>query len=224
MWSNTIKTSLRSLIKNRGHALINLGGLSLGITSALVLFLVAQFELSFDDYHKNKDNIYRVVRIDNNEYKSSATYPLIDAVRNDFPDLQHVTITDTNQGDPVFGIPQSDGTMVMFKEKPVAFVDPEFFKMFDYVWVEGGKDALFTEKTVVLNKTLAHKYFGNESALGKVISYNNIYDLTVSGVVEDAPLNTELPFHAFISYRLGADKHGWDDWDSSSSSLKVSLK
>ncbi|MEP2671593.1 MAG: ABC transporter permease [Cyclobacteriaceae bacterium] len=226
MLRNTIKSSLRSLLKNRSHTLINLGGLSLGITSALILLLVVRFELSFDNYHESKDYIFRVVRIDNSEYKSSATYPLIDAVRSDFPDLEHVTITDTNEGDPVFGIPQSDGTMERFKEKPVAFVDPEFFKMFDYVWLEGDADALVREKTVVLNKTLAHKYFGKESALGKVISYNNKYDLTVSGVVEDAPLNTELPFHAFISYRLGTDKHGWDDWDSSSSSINcfVQLK
>ncbi|MEQ8363893.1 MAG: ABC transporter permease [Cyclobacteriaceae bacterium] len=224
MWRNTIKSSLRSLLKNRSHALINLAGLSLGISSAIILFLVVRFELSFDDYHKNKDSIYRVVRIDNQEYRSSATYPLIDAIRNDFPDIAHVTITDTNEGDPVFGITQPDGTVERFKETPVAFVDPDFFKMFDYKWVEGGEDALYTEKTIVLNRTLADKYFGGKVAVGKVIRYNDQYDLTVSGVVDDAPSNTELPFHAFISYRLGADKHGWDDWDSSSSSINCFIQ
>lgn len=230
MWRNTIKASFRSLLKNRSHAFINLAGLSLGMTSAIILTLVVKYELSFDNYHENRDRIFRVVteriRYGEQNFTSGVTYPLVDAMRNDFPDLEYATITDTNQGDPVLGIAQPDGSVERFKETLVAFADPDFFKMFNYRFIEGGPDALQTEKSIVLNQSLARKYFGESTAVGKIISYNSRYDLTVTGVIEDAPKNTDLPFRAIISYRLGADKHGWEDWDSSSSAVNcyVQLK
>lgn len=228
MWSNTIKSSFRSILKNRSHTIINLIGLSLGITSAIILALVVRFELSFDNYHENKDRIFRVVterlKYEEHDYTSGVTYPLVEAIRNDFPDIEYATLIDTNQGDPVLAIAQPDGSIERFKEPFVAFADPEYFKIFTYQFLEGGSDALMTEKSIVLNQSLARKYFGKSRAIGKVINYNGKYDLTVSGVVEDAPKNTDLPFSAIISYRLGADKHGWDDWDSSSSSVNCYIK
>ncbi len=230
MWRNTIKSSFRSIIKNRSHTLINLIGLSFGITAAIILALVVKYELSFDNYHLNGKRIFRAVteRINYGEqdYTSGITYPLVEAMRNDFPDIEYATITDANQGDPVLGIAQPDGSMERFKETLVAFADPEYFKMFSYQFIEGGPDALLTEKSIVLSQSLARKYFGDSPAVGKIINYNNLYDLTVTGVVKDAPKNTDLPFRAIISYRLGADKHGWEDWDSSSSSINcyVQLK
>ena len=223
MWQNTFKASIRSILKNKSHTLINLVGLSLGTTSAILLALVVRYELSFDNYHENRDRIYRVVterlKYGEQDYTSGITYPLVDAMRNDFPDIEYAALTDTNQGDPVLGIAQPDGTMERFKEKLVAFADPEYFKIFSYRFIEGSPEALYTEKSIVLSRELARKYFGDVPAVGKVINYNGMYDLTVTGVMENPPKNTDLPFRAIISYRLGADKHGWDDWDSSSSSV-----
>jgi len=228
MWKNTIKSSFRSILKNKTHALINLAGLSLGITSAIILALVVRYELSFDNYHENRVKIFRVVtervKYEELDYTSGVTYPLVDAIRNDFPDIEYAALTDTNQGDPVFAITQPDGSLERFKEPLVAFADPDYFKIFSYQFIEGGPDALMAEKSIVLNQSLARKYFGESRAIGKIINYNSRYDLTVSGVVADAPNNTDLPFNAIISYRLGADKHGWDDWDSSSSSVNCYIK
>src|SRR5260221_4698256 len=79
--------------------------------------------------------------------------------------------------------------------------------MFHYAWLEGSAaDGLSRQKTVVLTESVARKFFGNSPALNQVINYNNKYDLTVSGVVKDAPLNTSFPFAMIISNKLGADR------------------
>lgn len=228
MIQNYFKLNFRALWKNRSHTAINMIGLALGITSALILFLVVRFELSFDNYHADADRIYRVVtersRYDKLDYTAGVTYPLPDAMRQDFPDIELITVTDSNEGDPVIGIPHRDGSVDRFKEKLVTFADPDYFSIFSYNWIEGNPSALAQEKTVVLTESIAKKYFGDESALGKVITFNSKYDLKVSGVVSDPPLNSDLPFTIIISNLLGADKHAWDNWDSSSSSVNAYLK
>ena len=96
--------------------------------------------------------------------------------------------------------------------------------MFHYSWIEGNSDALQKEKTVVLTASLAKKYFGNESALNKVFNFNNEFDVTVTGVIADPPLNTDFPFRMILSSRLGKDKRGWDDWGAMSSSINCMVK
>lgn len=218
------KSNIRSLWKNRNHTLINIVGLSLGISSALIIFLVVRFELSFDDYHTNRDRIYRLVteRLVNGEviYDVGVTYPQPEAMRADFPELELVAMTDSNMGDPVIGVTRDDGTVDRFKETQVTFTDPDYFQMFDYTWIEGSKaDALVKEKTVVLTKSIAQKYFGKTSAVGKVINFNSEFDLVVTHVVDDPPQNSDQPFRIIITNRLGADKRGWEDWASVSSSI-----
>ena len=96
------------------------------------------------------------------------------------------------------------------------FTDPEYLKILHYSWIEGNSDALQKEKTAVLTASLAKKYFGNESALNKVFNFNNQFDVTVTGVVADPPLNTDFPFRMILSSRLGKDKRGWDGWGAMS--------
>ncbi len=133
---------------------------------------------------------------------------------------------DANLSDPVITVSHSDGKVDRFKEPRVVFTDPEYFKMFNYTWIEGNDEALKNEKTVVLSESVAKKYFGDASALNKVINFNNEFDVTVTGVVKDPPVNTDLPFRIFFSSRLGANKRGWDNWGAMSSSIQcfVQLK
>lgn len=223
-----ILTALRALKKNSGHTFINVAGLALGITCSIVIFLIVRFELSYDNDQPEGDRIYRVVtaftRTSEYGYNSGTTYPIADALRQDFPDLEHVALVDRNLSDPVISVTKDDGSVVRFKEKNVAFADPEYFKMFHYRWLEGSDNALMNEKTVVLTASLAKKYFGNESALNKVINFNSDFEATVTGVISDPPLNTDFPFSMIFSLRLGADKRGWDDWSASSTSINCYVK
>lgn len=222
-------TNFRTLWKNKLHSSVNLLGLTFGIVSTLVIVLVIHFELSFDRYHADADRIYRIVTEKQEHgqvaFTAGITYPLPEAFRNDFPELAGVTIVDANETLPVFGIFDKNGSKKLFKETKVAFTDPDYFSIFTYHWIEGNPaNALTSEKTVVLTQSEARKLFGDEPVLNQVISYNNQFDLTVSGVVQDPPLNTDLPFTVFISNRLGADKHGWDNWGSTSASLNCYIK
>ena len=136
MLRNYLLIAFRSLIKNKGHAFVNVTGLALGITCSIVIFLIVRFELSYDNYHDQGDRIFRVVteytKSEPKGYSSGMTYPLPEALRRDFADLEYVAIVDANLYDPVIGITKKDGIVERYKEKNVVFVDPEYFKMFRY--------------------------------------------------------------------------------------------
>jgi ABC-type antimicrobial peptide transport system permease subunit len=228
MLKNYLLIAIRSLNKNKGHAFVNVTGLALGITCSIVIFLIVRFELSYDNYHDEGNRIFRIVteytKSDPKGYSSGMTYPFPPTMRQDFPDLEYVTIVDANMYDPVISTTKKDGSVDRFKESQVVFVDPEYLKMFRYSWIEGNSDALLKEKTVVLTASLAKKYFGDESALNKVLNFNNQFDVVVTGVVADPPLNTDFPFRMILSARLGKDKRGWDGWGATSSSINCMIK
>lgn len=223
MIRNYILTTLRSFWKNRSHAFINILGLSLGITCSILIFLILRFELSYDTFHSKGNRIYRIVTEYYGEetgYNSGTTYPLPVALRNDFADLEKVVLVDSNMGDPVMTVTGKDGTQDRFKETRAAFVDPEYFQVFDYKFKEGNASALASEKTVVLSESVAKKYFGDAPAINQVINFNNQFDVTVTGIIQDPPVNTDLPFHVLLSSKLGADKRGWDGWGATASSVQ----
>jgi hypothetical protein len=203
-------------------------GLALGITCSIVIFLILRFELSYDDFHAEGDRTYRIVteytKSEKPGYNAGITYPLPEALRQDFAELDHVTIVDGNLYDPVISVTSKDGSVDRFKEANVVFVDPEYLQMFHHVWIEGNPSALNREKTVVLTESLSKKYFGNESALNKVIHFNNQFDVTVTGVVKDPPLNTDFPFKMILSMRLGKDKRGWESWAPMSTSINCYIQ
>jgi ABC-type lipoprotein release transport system permease subunit len=228
MVRNYLLIALRSLRKNRSHALVNVLGLALGITCSIVIFLIVRFELSYDNFHADVERIYRIVttytKSSTPGYGSGIAYPLPDALRQDFPDLENVTIVDNNFEAVVISIPREDGSVDRFKETSVAFVDPEYLEIFKYEWIAGNRTALEREKTAVLTSSLAKKYFGDEPALNKVITFDNQFDVTITGVVSDPPLNTDLHFQLLLSSRLGKDKRDWGEWGTTASSINCYIK
>src|SRR5215207_3245127 len=165
MIKNYFLTTLRSFWKNRSHAIINILGLSLGITCSILIFLIIRFEMSYDNFHEDRDRIFRVVTTYHGEesgYGAGLTYPFPVALRNDFPHTEYVVLVDANMGLPVITITRADGTTDKYKEKNVTFADPDYFKIFKYEFIEGNYDALGKEKTVVLSESLAKKYFGDK--------------------------------------------------------------
>jgi putative ABC transport system permease protein len=152
------------------------------------------------------------------------TYPLPRALRQDFPDLEYVAMADRNMNDPVITITRDDNSTEKFKEKGVAFLDPEFLKIFHYDWIEGNSDALKQEKTVVLTESMARKYFGTTDVVNKIINFDNEFDVTVVGVIKDPQPNTDFTFSVMLSSNLGSTKHGWEEWGSASSSINCFVK
>ena len=232
MFKNLLKISLRNLIKNKAHTLINVLGLSLGISAAIIIYRVVDFDTSFDNYHSDSDRIYRVVvdaTADGTLTKMSGTcYPLGENFKEDFNETEFISIVDNNINNPVISFERNNERIKIEEPKySSAFVQPDYFKIFDFNFLIGNPDNPFpTIKTVVLSRSYAEKYFIDyKSAVGKVVRFNSDLELTVSAVIEDLPNNTDLPFGILISFDLGEkDKRGWDDWMSSSSAVQFFVK
>lgn len=223
MIRNYLISNFRALWKNRSHTLINMLGLALGITCSILIFLIVRFEMSYDNFHTNRDRTFRIVTEyygdEETGFGAGLTYALPPTLRQDFADPEYVTLIDCNLDDPVITVTHRDGSVDRYKESKVTFTDPNYLKIFHHEWLAGDTSALTREKTVVLTESVAKKYFGEEPAMGKVINFDNAFDVTVSGVIKDPPMNTDLPFRIIFSSRLGANKRGWTHWGAQSSSL-----
>ncbi|MPR35872.1 ABC transporter permease [Salmonirosea aquatica] len=212
MIRNYFKIAFRNLIHSRAFSLINIFGLTLGITCSLLVFLVIYHETSYDKYHKNADRIYRVETVNNTDADAHpGTYTELGDVLKDAPEFETV-VPVWNEGGRGLSIP---ATGDFFKER-IFFVDPDIFQLLDYQWIAGdARSALSQPGQVVLTESYAKKFFGTTNALGKTIHYDNKQDLQVAGVLKDYPLNTNFPFDVLVSLatlkRVNSDydSHGW---------------
>ena len=158
MIKNYIKTAWRNLARNKSYAAINIVGLAVGIAACLLIFLVIHFETSFDNFHKKKDSIYRVVSAfktpEGINYDSGVPLPTAQGLHFDYPQLQVASIF---KSESEIAVPGSNGQLLKkFKENQVYFVDPQFFDIFDFDWLSGNKKTALTEpNTVVLTQDMA---------------------------------------------------------------------
>lgn len=215
MFKNYLITAYRNLARNKSYTLINIAGLGTGIAVCLIIFLVIQYELSFDQFHHNKHRIYRVLtKNDKGNTFSAVPYPLPTAVQNNFPYVKSAGIMWWDNLQVTF--PDSK---MKFKEKTGAYlITPSFFEIFDFPWLEGKPaTAMADAHSVILSKSTASRYFGNwKTAVGKTMTLQGNL-MTVTGIVADPPVNTDFQFKLLIPYQLtGFDKI--DDWVSINSS------
>jgi putative ABC transport system permease protein len=200
MLKNHFKIAWRNLIKNKVYSVINITGLALGFASCMIIFLVVNYELGYDNFNKKADRIYRVTlnAVDFNPSVSMAVTP---ALRNYFPELEQVS--------QVWY--QSDGLVTVnnkrYSEKGYMFADAQFPKIFDYQWVTGNPSTALSEpNSVVLTESIAKKYFlpqsihSSKDVIGQVINLDNHYNLKVTGIIKDLPGNTNLPFIFLVSF------------------------
>jgi len=207
MFKNYLKIAWRSLKRNKSYAAINVVGLTIGIASCLLIFLIVQFETSFDNFHSKRDHIYRVITVFHNPdgvFPSSGTpLPVSEGLRIDFPQLKKVAAIMQNDGSHYSVGNNSKGQgEKKFKEDWAYFAEPEFFDIFDFAWLAGDKKTALKEpNTVVLTRDEANKFFGDwHAAIGKTVRYENRKDLKVTGILEDVPANTDFPIKLVISW------------------------
>jgi hypothetical protein len=202
----------------KGSALINIAGLTLGISCSLILFLIVKHHLSFDTYHTNKDKVYRVVSQSegNRGKRQSAGIPTVlpDAFRSEFPEAEEVVFT-TYRSETMVTIPQP-GTQEPKKymeESGIVYTEPGFFKLFDRPMLIGNAaDGLNDPQEAIISKRWALKYFGKEDARNEILKFNTI-EYKVTAVMEDFPPNTDFPFDLMLSYitiKNENEKSGWN--------------
>lgn len=227
MISSYFKMAKRRLLAYKGSSTINILGLTVGIASALVIISVIHFELGFDKFHSNFDNIYRMVRVsgsDMSEFRTGISYPVPAAIKEEIPGLDGLT-TMSYFGDASIDVVDQTGTSTkrFLEESGVAMVEPNFFSIFDFKgtgfkWTSGNpKNALQEPYSVVLTTAMAKKYFGDEPALGQTLRFQKKFDCKITGIIDDLPSNTDFPFTILVSYStlrkiLGEDR--FDNWSS----------
>lgn len=206
MIKNYFKIAWRNLWKHKFYTFINMFGLALSIGCSIILFQFIIYHLSFDTYHHDAKQVYRVVhRITFDDgvplYDQGAPLALARDVKNSDPRVKNVGIL-LRMHDINVTIPQNDGAgKKMFAEhENIGITDGRFFKLFDYQWEQGEPNTALTEPhTVVLGHSLAQKYFGSQDVIGKTIGVDNKNTFRVTGVVKDHPANTDIKSDLFLS-------------------------
>ena len=192
---------LRNIRKNGVYSIINIAGLSLGIAVVvLILFWVAD-ELNYDKFHTNLDRLYTVfehqVYSDGQDlYTPCTPFPLSQELVHNYPEVENAT-TFTNVGRQVIKYENKE-----FKEGPIIVTDNNFLKVFTFPVIEGNPDALMSPDKVIISSDLAHTYFGDESAIGKILNFDGYINLTVGAVLGEKPKNSTLDFKALVPLQV----------------------
>ncbi len=194
MFKNYVKITIRTLKHNKSYAFINVMGLALGLASTIVIFLVVKNELSYDKFHQKSDRTYRMT-MHALDYNPSVSFAIAPAFENDFPEAEHVSQYFYRNG-ALIKVGED-----LYDEKDFAFADNQFFRIFDFAWLQGNPETALKEpNALVLTESMANKYFGKTDVLGKIIRMDNQYDLQVTGVIKDTPSNTHLVFDFLVSW------------------------
>ena len=182
MWDNYIKVTIRNIIKNKTYSIINIIGLAIGITCSIVIMLLVQDELSYNNFHKNAENIYRVNKkyMIGNEvgYNLSTPFPLAETLKDKFSQVDNATKYVRNRFLVTYGEKS-------FTERRVCLTDTSFFRIFSFDFVQGdSKNALQNPNSIILTEETSIKYFGTVNSLGKVLTIDSRDELIVTGIIK----------------------------------------
>src|SRR6478735_8252997 len=229
MFRNYFKTAYRNLIRNKSYSFINIAGLAVGIAVCLIIFLIISFETSFDNFHKDSAQIFRVLTENNDpdgtSHNSGVPFPTTDALKNDFP---------TATVFPVFAgyneqilVLNADGTIhkKLKEENGIYHSTPEFFQVFNFPLIDGSALSLKDPNTILLTQATAEKYFGDyKLAMGRTIKLNNYRIYKITGIIRNPPANTDFQMHAVLSYSTIKPDYAKQDWRSTNSSHGMFMK
>ncbi|OQY05327.1 MAG: hypothetical protein B6I20_01525 [Bacteroidetes bacterium 4572_117] len=202
MLKNYIILTFRKIFRFRTYSLINILGLSIGLASFIIIMLYVFDEYSYDRYHENSDKIFRVTSVmDFNgvgEESSSQPFPMGAALLKEYPEYIENYVRFFNLQKSVFTVVYEEQ---IFNEKRFFYTDTSIFNVFDYQLISGDKDSVLVRPfTMVITKSTALKYFGNEDPIGKVLKVDNYFEFEITGVVADVPQQSHFEFDFLASF------------------------
>jgi ABC-type antimicrobial peptide transport system permease subunit len=202
MYKNYFMIGWRNLVKNKSFSIINIGGLSVGMAFALITGLWIQNELSYDSFHSNGDRLALVLKHTLfNDQKSTmqpTPYPLHEELKTSYPEVKRASKVSWEFERT---LKVGDNTV----NKRGRYVDPDFLEMFSFPLVKGDiETALKDPNSVILTESLARVLFGADDPVGKTVKINNQYDVQVTAVMKDVPLNSTLQFEFLGPYEFEA--------------------
>jgi ABC-type antimicrobial peptide transport system permease subunit len=238
MFKSYFKTAFRSLVRNKTYTTINVSGLAVGISVCLIIFIIIQFQTSFDNFHPKKDRIYRVLTESHHadegtiSYAKNVPFQMPSNLKTAFPQLDQVTPVYASHNDELQVLDDNGTAIKNFKEQSgVFYTSPSFFKMFDFPLLAGSYESLKDPNNVLLTKEVAQTYFGDwKAAMGKTIKIRGYYSvgaglfqfpataLKVSGILENIPANTDFQLKLVVAWgtdftgdaQYGFQQPGWD--------------
>ncbi len=236
MLFNYFKIALRNITRHKGFAFINITGLAIGIAASLLLFLVIRYELSYDRFQPNFEQIYHVVTsektTEEDNINPGVPVPALEVFRLKFPQAKVAGIFSCYGSQFTIIGNDSNSTNIKGKyleETGVFFAEPEFFEVFTYSWLNGSPTVLSEPNAVVLSKSVAEKYFGKwQDAIGQFLKIDNNATLMVKGVIDNTPANSDFPIRIVSSYLSLKNNPGQyfyqPDWNNLSSSFQVYMR
>jgi putative ABC transport system permease protein len=228
MFRNYFKLAFKSLVSQGHQSIISVIGLSVALCCSILILLYVQYELSYDKYHNNAKNIYRIITKQSAGFSYmgkdlfAVTPPALkDALAHNIPEVEKSTKCRLTTHTLEYN-------SYLVTEKGFLYADPDFLKVFTFPVISGNpSEALKDPFTLFITKEMAKKYFGNEDPVGKTIKADNKYVFTVRGVLENIPHNSHFSFdfltgfETFYSIRGGKEKV--ETWENFSYSTYVQL-
>lgn len=189
MIKNYFKIAFRNIIRHKAYSIINISGMAIGLASSILILLWIQNELSYDKFHKNAGQIYRIagdfgdLRVAVNSEAMPAGLKAELPVIKDYVRLSLSSTVLFEAGD------------TKFEEKRVFYADPSFMDVFSFPLVAGDRaTALNRVDGILITQDMAKKYFGNENPIGKILRKDNRETVVVTGVLANIPANSDLQF------------------------------
>jgi len=207
MFKNNLKIAWRTLLKQKMYSSIKIGGFAIGIAACLLITLYIRHELSYDQHFEEKDRIFRLVKQDfyNGKFVKGIWFaaPAAKTLINDFPEIENAGRFNAGV---LFGAGSNElrrfDQAVNSHEDNLIYADQSLFDILKLSFIYGDpKTALARPKTMIITKSKAEKYFGNEDPVGKQMIINNDTDnpFIIGGVIADLPENTHLRYDIFLT-------------------------
>ena len=225
MLRNYFLTAFRGFLRQRSYSFINLSGLAVGLTCSIFIFLWVVDEVSFNDFHPDRDRIYQV--LENQTYSGNKIYTfaatpgiLAEALKQELPEIEYSS-----------RMSWGERMLFNYEDKSIYeqghYADPSFFKVFNFQIIDGDKEnPLPDNNSVAISQKTAKKYFGDENAVGKIFRINNEFDCKVTVVFQDIPANSSIETDFIIAFDRTFREPGnkWmGDWDSNGVQTYVKL-
>ncbi|MFC1477156.1 ABC transporter permease [candidate division KSB1 bacterium] len=199
MFRNYLKVALRTMKANKTFSIINIIGLAVGMACFILILMLIQFEYSYDKFHENSENVYRIVfellngSFQGNSFYSGSDAPLADVLLSEIPEVKKAT--------KYYSLNQTllrQGGHDYYESG--IYGEQSLFDVFSFDMVYGDITGSLNDPfTVVISERLAEKFFGTDDPLGKTLQWNSHYDLTITGVHKDVPANSHFRFDFIVS-------------------------
>jgi putative ABC transport system permease protein len=213
MFENYIKTTWRNVIRHKGYSFINIAGLALGMACCIVIATYLQFELSFDNFHKNGNRIFRLVEKQffegQDEKNLGQSTPWMGETLVEYPEVS-MAVNFVDMG--TIWVKHKDE---MVEIPRALIVDPDVFKVFSFKLLLGNpQTALLEPNTVVITESTARRIFKDEDPVGKILQGPDSKIYTITGVAENVPENSHIQFDMLVSImEMRSQPVEWDNYD-----------